>query len=539
MLLTTQLKTARWLLLAVLITFAFWRFSEPTGDPDLWGHVIYGQRTLQAMGVEHTEPFSWTALGHRWVNHELIAELVMGAVHSVTGGSGLFWLMLILSFSAFGLAIKLGRTDQCPAIIVWLVALLMCREVAIGFAMRPQLFSALLFVVFLGCLRALFNAARWPILALPLLLCVWINTHGAALLALVLLLISIIVSSIGTRITRLAPKRAKPHLRFAPITLTTWAYILITTALCWLAVGITPYGYGLLGWLIDSVRYIRPEIAEWNSTALSAQHLFFFISFPVFAFLSCSTRQIKRPWEIATITVLFIAAVRHERHIPLYALAYIVITPNYLNAFLCTESVKRWCTESIQPNSFKIALLNCILLVSVVVFAWQGLLTRANEGLRMQVPRAEYPVAAMQFLNESQLSGNSIVNFNWAQMALWELPQFKTSFDGRLDTCYPLDLINAHWRFFYDGILSEKAFDLDQADIILIPPWIAANRTLKTLPNWRKIYQDPLSTIYLNTTRNPKWTSAITREGLGATRGNSNFPDTKCLNAQQLPSNCK
>lgn len=529
--LSSQLKLARWLLLAVIVTFAFWRFSEPAADPDLWGHVIYGQRNLESAGVERAEPFSWTAVDHPWINHEFIAELTIGAVHRAAGGAGLFWLMLALSFGAFGLAIKLGRADKCPTAIVWIVALLLCREVAIGFAMRPQLFSAIYFVGFLGCLRALFNGARWPVLALPILLCAWINTHGAALLALVLLIISIGVNSIGPVVTRLAPKLAKPHLTFAPITRTTWVCLLTATVLCWLAVGVTPYGYELLSWLIESVRYVRPEIAEWNPTELSMQHLLFFVSFTVFAFLACITRMPKRPWELATVTVLFIAAVRHERHIPLYALAYIAIAPSYMAAFLRLERVKSWCARSIQPNASKISLLNGILLIPAVAFGWQGLANKTDGGLRMQVPRGEYPVTAMQFLNDSELSGNSIVSFDWAQMALWELPQFKTSFDGRLDTCYPRDLIEAHWAFYYKGIVPDTAFDLDQADIVLIPPALAANDTLKVLPHWRIIYQDLLCTVYLNSTRNPKWTHPIMRKSLDATRGNLRFPDTRSPNS--------
>lgn len=524
--LSSQLKLARWLLLAVIVTFAFWRFSEPAADPDLWGHVIYGQRNLAIMDVERAEPFSWTAPDHPWVNHEFIAELTMGAVHRAAGGAGLFWLMLALSFGAYALAMRLGRAGKCSPVIVGITALLLCREVAIGFAMRPQLFSALFFVGFLGCLRALLNGARWPVFTLPILLCAWINTHGAALLALVLLLIAIGVNAIGPLVTRLAPKFAKPHLTFEPITRTTWRTLLTTTVLCWLAVGITPYGYELLGWLIDSVRYVRPEIAEWNPTELSAQHLLFFVSFPIFACLACITRHAKRPWELATVTVLFIAAFRHERHIPLYALAYIVIVPSYVNAFLRTEHVKNWCAQSIQPSVFKIALLNSLLLTSAAAFAWQGLADKSDGGLRMQVPRAEYPVAAMEFLNETNLSGNSVVYFNWAQMALWELPQFRTSFDGRLDTCYPRDLIEAHWAFYYDGVIPKKAFDLSQADIVLIPPSIAANDTLKAHPHWRIIYQDLLSTVYLNTTRNTNWTRPPVRKGLDATRGNARFPDT-------------
>lgn len=35
----------------------YW-FTENSVDPDLWGHVIYGQRNLALHSIERTEPFS-------------------------------------------------------------------------------------------------------------------------------------------------------------------------------------------------------------------------------------------------------------------------------------------------------------------------------------------------------------------------------------------------------------------------------------------------------------------------------------------------
>lgn len=525
--LSQQIKIARWLLLVITIAFAFWRFSEPTADPDLWGHALYGQRTISSMEVERAEPFSWTSQGHNWINHEQLAEITMGATHWVAGSSGLFWLMVSLSFAAFLYAIRLGLKETHHSIIAWVIGLLLCREAAIGFSMRPQLFSALYFVIFLGSLRALFNGARWPVIALPIMLCAWINTHGAALLALILLLVAVGAQAMAPIVTKLTPAPLKPFLSFQKVSANTWRALLGTTLLCWLAVGITPYGYDLLMWLIDSVRYVRPEITEWNPTALSAQHLLFFISFPVFAVLACINRNDKRPWEIGTLTVLFIAAFRHERHIPLYSLAYIAIAPSYIDTFLNTDSIKRWADNNIQLNAAKLFALNCILIAATLTFAWQGLSTKFTDGFQMQVPRDEYPVSAMEYLQANQLDGNLIVNFNWAQMAIWELPTSRVSFDGRLDTCYPRDLIEAHWALYYDGKIPEDTFDFNQADLALIPPGIALNDTLKALPSWQLIYQDPLAKIYLNRERNADWKKATQYRKADALVGNAGFPNER------------
>lgn len=519
------MKFTRWLLIATTIVFAFWRFSEPTADPDLWGHVLYGQRTLSGMEIEYTEPFSWTAQGHDWINHEMIAEIIMGVVHKLAGSTGLWALMLTLSFSSLLYAIRIGKKDAHYTTITWVIGLLMCREAAIGFSMRPQLFSAVYFVVFLGCIRPLFKGARWPVIALPILLCAWINTHGAALLALILLLVAIGSQAIAPFVTRLAPAPLKPYLTFEPVSSNVWRILLLTTIGSWLAVGITPYGFDLLNWLIESVRYVRPEITEWNPTPLTSEHLLFFISFPLFALLACINRKAKRPWEIGILTVLFIAAVRHERHIALYSLAYIAIAPHTFDTFLQSEAIKSWARKHITITRAKVVTLNLFLLFSTLGFAWQGFIKPSGNRFQMQVPREEYPVAAMEFLNNNNLSGNLIVYFNWAQMALWEMSNSPVSFDGRLDTCYPRDIIEAHWKLYFEGTLPETVFDFSQTELILIPHDLAIEPILETLPSWRLIYQDRLANVYLNTNHNNEWTRPLIQQGAEATTGSVSFPN--------------
>src|SRR6266496_751597 len=55
---------------------ALYQFSETTADPDLWGHVVFGQQMLKARAVERTEIYSWTVNGQPFVNHEYGADLI-------------------------------------------------------------------------------------------------------------------------------------------------------------------------------------------------------------------------------------------------------------------------------------------------------------------------------------------------------------------------------------------------------------------------------------------------------------------------------
>src|SRR5688572_6920425 len=86
------------------VAFVWWRVSENTADNDLWGHVLYGQRMIFLRGLETTETLSWTAFGRPWINHEILAEVALGAVHWLGGSAGLWLLMSGLASITIGWA---------------------------------------------------------------------------------------------------------------------------------------------------------------------------------------------------------------------------------------------------------------------------------------------------------------------------------------------------------------------------------------------------------------------------------------------------
>ena len=91
-----------------VVLFAVFHFAENTADPDLWGHVLFGQQILHQHSVHKFEPFSWTAAGQPWINHEVFSEIALGTAHLILGGAGLLWLKLLVGMVTFGIALSLG-----------------------------------------------------------------------------------------------------------------------------------------------------------------------------------------------------------------------------------------------------------------------------------------------------------------------------------------------------------------------------------------------------------------------------------------------
>jgi hypothetical protein len=84
-----------------VLALALYQFSENTADPDLWAHTLVGEHILLTGKLQNAEPYSWTAPGTPWINHELLAETALGAAHWLAGGTGILLLKMLVGFLDF------------------------------------------------------------------------------------------------------------------------------------------------------------------------------------------------------------------------------------------------------------------------------------------------------------------------------------------------------------------------------------------------------------------------------------------------------
>ena len=478
----------------LVLAAMFWRVSENTVDPDLWGHVLYGQRVAVRGAVERVEPFSWTAAGHRWINHELGAEWVMGQVHRVGGGEGLFFLMVFVGMGTFVAAIACGGGLRRGLSNGWSwgLGLLASRDIAYGFAMRPQIVSALFLVVLIALLQAHYRGRRYPLWGIPILFVLWINSHGGGLAGVVMVGVAALAGSlqyaVGTRrvwgIGRMAPLAGRG------ITLLWISFVVSVAALC-----VNPYGLSLPVWLFESVRFVRPEIVEWRPIELSFERLPY-VGLVVLALAGwLLSRREKQAWVPAVCLFLAIAAARHQRHLPLFALSVVALLPDDL-----ADAADRLKAHYRNLTAcFRNVVVQRVVAIAMVLAGCGALLASATLGktspLTLEVPRSMYPLSAVEFMQAHGLGGNLVNDFNWGQLVLWELPACRVSFDGRLDTCYPRRVIEAHWRF-YDGEPGwQTDLPLEQADLALLPTGGGAMGLLLRDYGWTLVYQDPLASV--------------------------------------------
>ena len=511
--------------------FAWWRFSGNTADNDLWGHVLYGQRMLALGHLEKTDPFSWTAPGAPWLNHEVLAELTLGWVHRLAGGPGLWLLAMVTALITVVLALRTGRNSaREPGRGLMQAALLAASTngIALGFSARPQLFTLFALVLLLAQLQALDRGRRWPLLTLPLLTVVWINTHGGVLLALVLLFLAAAATLLCQEFPRF-PRRGF----FSTPERNSWRRFSTAFLLCAAAALVTPWGMQSVIWLFESIQYTRPEITEWRPTPFDPAHAAFWLValFSLTAWLA--TRRERRPWEAASLALLLVMAWRHQRHIPLFCLANLVLTPPHLLDLLQRLQPRAKSLVAVfQPAGVRLAAALLLLAAGAAALA-ASVGSPKQHPWTIEVERDQFPCAALRFLQEHPVEGNLLVFFDWGQQALWALPDIPVSFDGRLVTVYPRAVIEAHWRFYRGESFDPAALDLRRADVALLPTGSGGVMTLLKA-GWTLAYWDPLACVLVRATaQHPSLAGLVfpVRAGRSAVQGREPFPSAPSVRA--------
>ncbi|HEV2437999.1 MAG TPA: hypothetical protein VG077_18545 [Verrucomicrobiae bacterium] len=486
-----------WFCVAVL-WLAVFQFSENTVDPDLWGHVVFGQHMLQHHSIPKVDIYSWTANGQPWINHEWVAEIMLALFYTAWGGSGILLLKMAVGLASFAVCLRLGAQSLAwPArFVAWAFAALAVVEISYGFAARPQIFTALFMSLELLLLQQIHSGKRLWTLALPVLFLVWVNTHGGVLAGFGLLGLaagSTTMQLVWDKIRKVpgAMTATGPDPSGWKTVLSLWLAVIAAGA----ALLGNPWGAGLIRWLIGSVLWLRPQIAEWNPTPLNWDHAAFFIVLALAAFSWVFTKQKRAWWELAVCGAFALLGLRAIRNTPLFCLVALALVSPHLASALARF---RRHLEHLEALGRRAGFQKTATVLLAVISAGIAVATftlHKEHPLTMEVPRSQYPVGAVDFLREHQLHGRTLAFFDWGEMQIFRTPDCPPSIDGRLDTCYPRELIDAHWKFYNHEPFDGKVLDVDRADLALLPANLAGTTALAHRPGWSVIYYDDLAVI--------------------------------------------
>jgi hypothetical protein len=491
---TKSAALARTALLAFVWILAIYQFSETTVDPDLWGHVVFGQQMLKARAIERVDLYSWTVNGQAFVNHEYGADLILGATHWTLGGSGLLLLKVLVGLLTFGLALRLGTKSMTwsGSAIALALGAVAVTEISYGFAARPQIFTALGLVIELMLLRRVHEGRHWWAIALPVLFMIWINIHGGALAGVGLLGLAIGASTLQWFWQR---RRACTGVRAREIQSVTVLTLWLATPGVLAALCCNPWGPSMVRWLVQSVLWFRPEIEEWNPTPFGWDHAAVFTLIAASIFAWAASRRPRKFWELAVCGAFALLALRSVRNTPLFAIVALALVPPHLaDALARFRNHFDGLLERSRQRGFQTFAAGFLGIVSSAIVIASFTLHKEHP-LTMEVPRSRYPIAAIEFLRNHQLRGKMLNFFDWGDMIIFQLPNCAPSIDGRLDACYSRALIATHWKLYNGEAADQRVLPIDAADLALLPSKLAGTLALRNRPGWRVVYFDETAAL--------------------------------------------
>lgn len=450
-------------------------------DPDLWGHLRFGQRSL-ALGLERHDPFSYLSGPHEWINHELLSEVAFAVAHRLAGGPGLIALKAMVGLAVVALVyrhlVARGSDPLRSGLLLLPTMLLLIPGLA---TIRPQMFTFLFFALVMLVLHAVESGRPKWLWSLPLVLGLWINFHGGVLAGVgVLGVWGIARSVVALRAGGIAG--AWRDLRFP----------LVIGALCGLSLLANPYGVGLPEFLFRTATVPRPDIVDWQPLGVTSVPGIVYLGLTVTAVwtLLRAPGRVSAPL-LAVLVTLVILPLTAVRHLQLFAIGVPVLIADAFAVAWRRNTAPR---EARRGERF-VVIATTIVASAVLVG------TGVNEARCIKIDPARsigFPVRAIDWLADSGVEGNLVTFFDWGQYALWHLaPGIKVSMDGRRETVYS-DSVYQEYLRFQNGVGDWRAvLERDETNMVIFPIGYPAYNLTALDPEWEQVYEDSFAGVFV------------------------------------------
>ena len=444
-------------LAGILIFFSFLVVATKITDPDFYWHLRDGETILATHAVPRVDTYSFTMANMPWVDHEWLVEAGIAWIWNLGLAELLAVIFAAIAFIPF--AVWLSRYRSWPSL--WAIAAGAVLFMSFT-AVRPQVLSYFFFFIVFELLSRYYDKTNDPagrkkiyLAVLPLVFFVWANIHAEFFSGLVLFALFLFVdTAIAWWHKR---KTSGSGILFA---CTMLAASVITTFL-------NPYGAGLYGEIFrvmfsgDTMRYIQ----EWQSpfstqATFSPQTIAIAIMFSIFLIIAGAYYKRLTPTRLAAAALFFLLFAKALRMGPLFVITAIPLADEGLAyAITAFSSRRHLASRRVRMVFTSLGAAASVGMLCLVLIAPSALAA------------TQYPVNAVDFLNQSAAQGNKIIPLNgyaWGGYLIWDAPEIKVFIDGRMP----------HW-IAPDGTSAMK----DYINVFLAPQNFAAQETI--LKKWR------------------------------------------------------
>jgi hypothetical protein len=468
------------ILLAILIAD-----SNRHTDPDLWGHLHFGQAFIAQGRLLRHDTYSYSAPGHLWRDHEWLAEVVMAFVYRAAGVVGLkLWKFVCSALTVVFIAETEAETGAGSTLQI-AITLSAAFGLILQSQFRPQMFTFVMLsglLVLLGRDNYRRDAPLW--IAIPLM-ALWANLHGGFFIGIATLAV---YSGVSTVCDLAASSGWRRGLRLGAVTVAATAATLFN-----------PYGLGMWETVAHALRnpYTRNIVTDWHPLlyAMGAQWHSARLGTLLYADVIAMVLALGVTFAIeprggdlplvAVAAMMACAAFLSVRNLALAAIA--VSAPLARHVTLVS---RRW-RAGVEPPVPRRANQWLILALCAGLAIDGGLFSP-----RLARDQA-YPAGALAFMRAHNLHGNVLAQFGWGEYLIWHaVPPDRVFIDGRYDTVYPLGVIRDYLKFYFDLPGASATLSGYPNDFVLIAPRAPAARLMAQSTGWKLLYRDGTSLLY-------------------------------------------
>ncbi|MDB5098153.1 MAG: hypothetical protein JWM80_2574 [Cyanobacteria bacterium RYN_339] len=445
-------------------------------DPDFFWHLKVGELALAGQHPGLAEPFSWTAAGRYWLDHEWLGEVVWAWLFKLGGlpaVKALHWLLLGGLIGAVGLLI--GREGARFRVAA-------CSAAFIGCLLFPWYLPRLQVVSGLGLALTLLylqawnrgNFRPWMLVAYEALLIAWANLHGGGAIAGP----GTLSIAVAVELVQKLRGQGRPGLR----------WLAATAAMGWLGLAVNPSTLQLplfsIAAMIDPrIHEMNQIILEWHGFAFEKPFYVLYLAWICAIVLGlAAARKLPAPSLLAVGLVWAWMGFGAYRNIPLAAIA----TAPLWGAAVAHASRK--------------AVVGLGAALAVALMALHPLLaTRRADPLAIgeRMPSAQ----ALDALN-AHAAGRKLLNwYMWGGEVLFiGYPRVKVFIDGR-QYVYGLQTNRDYLMLATAGPEYQKVLAQYDVDAAFFPPEWPIMKALHRDPRWHTVFSDGSAELMLRAPR--------------------------------------
>lgn len=462
----------------LLTTLAVVTMRERFDDPDMWWHLKLGEMTWTTHHAPVTDLFSYTTNHHSYIPHEWLSQLTLYAAYHLGGYRG---MMLWLCF--FTAAILVGGYALCTlysgnAKVSLMGALTIFVFGTVGFSMRPQMIGYLLLIVELALLHlGRTKSSRW-FWGLSPLFALWVNCHG--------------LFSLGFAVAAVYLLSSFSHFQAGLLVAPHWEAnrrqtLTVAFAISGLLLFLNPVGTKLVLYPLSAV-FVHSmgvnAVSEWAPLQLAGTRGMAYLGVLGAILLLVIVRRTELFWhELLTMMLATWLAASHERL--LFAFG-ILVAPTLTR--LLADWWGGYSTEQDHPVA-NAALIFASLCLCVKVFP-------SAEDLRNQVEENS-PVKAVEFIKSHQLQGPMLNDWVSGGYLVWALPEHPDFIDGRADIFEWAGVLGEFGRWATLESPPNELLEKYHISFCLLTRSAPMARIMPLLPNWRVVYSDNNSIIFM------------------------------------------